>query len=179
MLNHVCLVLMLLIYAYAIYNVYTNYTDSNTSISSILKQEQCNDCVINSMVLMGIFTVIYEYIRNDLVSFVTIIFLLIGIYGLLMFDDTTQLHYIFSVIAFFSIIIFMINHTMKISNWVLSVILFIQICLSIFTITQTHILYGEIYLLANFCIFYLVLHFMPSQICTDEYLKEIDISDTV
>ena len=162
MLHHVCLVIMLLIYAYAIYSVYTNYTESNTSISSILKQENCNDCVMNSMVLMGIFTLIYEFIREDLISFVSILFLLIGIYGLLMFDDTTWLHNMYSCMAFFSIIIFMINHSMKtFSGWCLSFILFVQICLSFFTITQTQILYGEIYLLSNFCVFYLVLHFMP------------------
>ena len=124
MLHHVCLVIMLLIYAYAIYSVYTNYTESNTSISSILKQENCNDCVMNSMVLMGIFTLIYEFIREDLISFVSILFLLIGIYGLLMFDDTTWLH-------------------------------------NMFTLTQTQILYREIYLLSTFCVFYLALHFMP------------------
>jgi hypothetical protein len=174
MLNHLCLMMMLLIYSYAIYNVYTNYTENNKSISSILKEDECNDCVMNSMILMGFFTLIYEYIRDDWISFISILFLLLGIYGLLMFDDTTRLHYVYSCMVFLSIIIFMISHTIKTSDGVLSFILFVQICLSIFTITQTHLLYGEIYLLANFCVFYLVLHFIPANICINNYSKDVD-----
>lgn len=156
MLRHAVLLGMISTYAYTIYNVSTHFTLSDQSISSILKKEECN--VFELMMVMGFFAMWYEYIRKDLVSLISISGLLVGIYVLLIFDHTTLLHSIFCVIAFLSILIFMFHHSWKNGSAVFSLLSIIQVALSISVLFQTNILNGEIYLLVNFCIFYLVLH---------------------
>jgi hypothetical protein len=159
-LQHALLLSMLLVYCYAIYNVHYHFKISDGSISSILKDETCNECVFNTMTIMCLIAFLYENIRNDIVSIILISYLIIGIYGVLIFDFTTFMHYNFSFIVFISILLFMFYHSFKTNSSFLFLLFLLEIILSVLTIFNSEILYYEIYLLANFAIFYIFLHFL-------------------
>jgi len=159
-LQDVLLMSMILVYCYAIYNVNYHFKISDGSISSILKNETCNKCVFNSMTIMCLIAFVYENIRQDIVSIILISYLIIGIYGVLLFDFTTFIHYNFSFIAFISIVLFMFYHSIKTNSLFLFLLFFLEIILSFLTIFKCEILYYEIYLLINFAIFYIFLHFL-------------------
>jgi len=157
--KNILFIFMLLTYFYAIYNVCCYYEKSNKSISSIIKDENCNQSVFISMIIMGLLTLIYEITRHDAFSFFCIIFLLIGIYGVLLYDHYNQLHFVFCFIVFISILFFMYNHCLK-KEWILLfALLYIQEILSAIILLQSEIMNCEIYLLVNFAIFYIILHF--------------------
>jgi signal transduction histidine kinase len=157
-LQHALLLAMLLVYCYAIYNVHHHFTQSDDSISSILKDETCNECIFNTMTVMCMIAFIYENMRKDSISTVFISCLIIGIYGVILFDFTTTMHYYFSFIVFISILLFMLYHSFITKSLFLFVLFVFEIIVSILTLFHSEILYYEIYLLANFAIFYIYLH---------------------
>ena len=104
---------MLSLYLHTIYIVCNFYNSSNQSISSIIKNEDCNSQILKNMIYMGFFTLTYELYRNDIISFISILFLLIGIYGVILYDHTKYIHFFYCFIVFISIFIFMYNHSYK------------------------------------------------------------------
>jgi hypothetical protein len=48
------------------------------------------------MVLMGIATMLYEFERNDIYSQILVFLILIGIYFLLLYDETYKIHIFFA-----------------------------------------------------------------------------------
>lgn len=156
------LLFMCVTYMTAIYHVVIHYND-NGSISNIICNEKCNHTILLSMVLMGIGTLLYEYNRNDTWCFFFILWLLIGIYGVLNFDETTIPHYGFAVLVFCSIFGFMIYNCHKKKDFYLFFMLFFQILFLIFTFCSnffvSHIFYGEVFMIIQFAIFYFYLHF--------------------
>jgi hypothetical protein len=159
-IKHGLLLYMIGVYSYTIYNVYIHYESTDQSISSILKNEKCNSCVFNSMTRMCLTVLLYEWIRNDALSMRAVLLLIGGIYGILIFDYTRALHYVFCFAVFVSILVFMVHHTIKWNRPWLYVSLLLEIVLAIATISKTEILRNEIYLLANFAAFYVYLHFV-------------------
>jgi hypothetical protein len=159
-MRNLLFILMISIYIYTIYKVYCYYTLTDTSISSIIKNEDCNEIVFVNMIFMGIVTVFYESFRNDICSYLCICCILIGIYGVVIYDHTNTIHFVYSFIVFISILIFMCNHCYKKNDIILYFLLFIQQILCIFIFLQSNIMNCEIYLLANFAIFYIYLHFV-------------------
>jgi hypothetical protein len=159
-LKNVLFISMILIYMYVIYKVYTFYTITDGSISSIIKNEECNQVVFVNMILMGIVTLFYELLRYDIFSFISIYFLLIGIYGVIIYEHTYAIHFVYCFIVFISILVFMYNHCYKKNHTILYLLLYLQqiLCASIFL--QSNIMNCEIYLLANFAVFYIYLHFI-------------------
>jgi hypothetical protein len=158
-INHGLLLYMIGVYSYTIYNVCIHYKSTDQSISSILKNEKCNSCVFNSMTRMCLTVFLYEWIRNDAFSMRVVLLLIGGIYGVLMFDHTRAVHYLFCFAVFISILVFMIYHTMKWNSPWLYTSTLLEIVLAIATVSNnTEILRNEIYLLANFAAFYLYLH---------------------
>ena len=151
---------MILIYIYVIYNVYTYYSISDGSISSIIKNKDCNQVVFVNMFLMGIITIFYEFFRCDICSFISIFFLLIGIYGVIIYEHTIKIHYLYCFIVFISILVFMYNHCYKKNHIILYLLLCIQQILCLITFLQSNIINCEIYLLANFAVYYIYLHFI-------------------
>jgi hypothetical protein len=152
-------IFMLIIYIYVIYNVYNYYTINDGSISSILKNKDCNEVVFKNMTIMGITTIIYELLRCDIFSFFSIVAILIGIRGVLLYDHSNIIHFLYCFIVFIGILVFMFNHCYKKgNNIILYLSLYIQeiLCAAIFL--QTNIINCEIYLLANFAFFYIYLH---------------------
>lgn len=157
--QHFLFLLMIVIYSCVIYQVYSYYTINDESISSILKNTECNKSVFTSMAIMGAITVFYELLRGDVCSFVSIFFLLCGIYGVIIYDYTNIIHFFYCFIVFASILLFMYNHCLKLNYITLYLLLYIQeiLCAAIFL--EKNIMNCEIYLLLNFAIFYICLHF--------------------
>jgi hypothetical protein len=151
---------MIITYAYTIYSVYNYYKESDHSISSIIKERECNQKVFNGMFIMGFLTIIYELLRYDIISFISILLLLLGIYGVIIYDHTIFIHYIFCFIVFISILCFMYKHCYYKKNIFLFLLLYLQEVLCALIFLESNILNMEIYLLANFALFYLYLHFL-------------------
>ena len=101
-----CLLGMVGSYAVPIYAV-TNAYVGNLSISSLLKD---NALILQSMVVMGVFTLLYEWSRDNIASLLTIACLLGGLYGLLWFDESHWIHYLFGTIVIITINLFMWLH---------------------------------------------------------------------
>lgn len=156
------LLFMCITYTVAIYQVVLHYND-NGSISNIIGKEDCNTIILQSMVLMGVGTMLYECHRNENGCFFFIFCLLVGIYGVLFFDETTILHYGFANLVFFSIFGFMVYNCFTKRNFYLFCMLFLQILFSLFTFCShfyfSNIFYGEAFMIIQFAVFYLYLHF--------------------
>ena len=88
------------------------------TVSITLMNEKTNGIIFASMLSMGFFTIMYEIERKDIVSFVSILFLLIGIYGVILIEETQPIHYLFAFIAFISIQAFMFRNIT--SNYLLA-----------------------------------------------------------
>jgi hypothetical protein len=160
--KNLLLLAMMLIYMYVIYKVSSYYKyEIDGSISSIIKNEECSQVVFVNMILMGIVTLFYEVLRYDICSFISICFLLIGIYGVIIYDHSNTIHFVYCFIIFTSILVFMYNHCYKKSNkLILYLSLYLQQILCAAVFLQTNIMNCEIYLLANFAFFYIYLHFV-------------------
>ena len=158
----ILLIIMFICYIIPIKIVYNNYND-NYSISEMVTNENIKYNIFIWSILMGIFTVIYEFNRNYY-SLLIIIFLLIGIIGIIFTKVKKKFcyHHIFTFIVFSSINIFMIFHIYINSNNILFVLFLLQILLIILTIknVKSKIFYYECLLLLNFFIFYIYLHFL-------------------
>lgn len=164
---------MLNIYLFAILCVYDEcckLSNNAESISHILKK--CEGQVFILMILMGFLTCLYEYYINlcnkKIMPFCCIIFLLLGIYGLLIYNNDYIEHYFFAFISFCSIILYMTywfiynndnnlnkRKFIKIScllqylfSTILLLILFLNLSYNIFFI--------EGLILLNFAIFYII-----------------------
>lgn len=151
---------MIITYLYVIYKIYNYYTINDGSISSILENKHCNEVVFKNMTIMNILTICYELLRCDLISFFSIFFVVIGIYGVLLYEQTNNMHFVYCFIVFISILIFMYNHCCKKNHIILYLSLYTQQILCAVIFLQTNLINCEIYLLANFAFFYTYLHFI-------------------
>ena len=150
--------------------------------------------LIGCMSLMTIFTLLYEYQRdyyadtapepalatdtdavvcNKHISILSVVVILIGIFGVITVPETNELvHYTFAAAVFFSIVAFMVVHcnecksSLQFADYYsnLRIILYIQLLFLTITIigvlTNTHIFYIEVLFIVNFAIFYLYLHYI-------------------
>lgn len=99
--KNILLGLMLLAYLIPIVFIYLNYSKKNHSLSNLLGDKKCNSIIFYSMLVMGYFTLLYEIERNNIVSFILIFLLIIGIIGVLsVYEDKKKTLFI----CFFSII---------------------------------------------------------------------------
>lgn len=102
----------------------------------------------------------YEYQRKDKYSLIYIITLLIGIYGVLFYNEGYSIHYLFAFIVFISITIFMFHHCIKSCDkilYILSFMQFILLCITIWYI-DSDILLSETLFIINFAVYYIYLH---------------------
>lgn len=77
------------------------------TVSSTLANEKTNTIIFASMLSMGFFTIMYESGRKCWVSFMSILLLLIGIYGVILIEENEPIHYVFASMVFISILVFM------------------------------------------------------------------------
>jgi hypothetical protein len=156
------LLFMILCYIIPIYYVYNCYNENN-SVSNIICNEQSRNTILFFMVLMGVVTILYEIERNDIVSIILITFLLLCIYGLLLYNETNQIHYIFAGLTFITILSFMIWHScLKIYHKILfmPLLLCFGLLLSIIININGNIFNSEVLYILNFAFYYLYLHFI-------------------
>jgi hypothetical protein len=161
MIVNLLLFCMCICYCIPIIYVYSSY-DSNTSLSHIICNENITNVILYSTLVMSIFTIQYELLRNNIYSLASIIGLFIGIIGLLQYNTTTYLHYVFASIAFVSILGFMMIHCCTIDNRILHSIASIQIYLVLWIMItiREDIFYNEVLFLLLFALFYFYLHIL-------------------
>jgi len=141
--------------------IYCNYC-KNPSISNIITSDDCKYIILVGMIIMNIFTILYEIERKDNISLVIIIFLLLGIYGVIFIKEENNIHYVFAAIVFLAIISFMIKHfTCNKENDILFILVLLQSLLFIITLSNldNNIFFLEVFYIIIFAIFYIVLHF--------------------
>jgi membrane-bound ClpP family serine protease len=142
---------------------YHYQSEKNNSVSSVLNMPECQMPILLGMISMGTFTLWYEWERGSLLSFLTILSVLIGIYGVILIEENTVVHYVFGGLIFFGMILFMVIHCSK-SPTIFGSIFVIHIILSIILIIQcfcnTDIFVSEVALVMSFAIYYLYLHYV-------------------
>lgn len=172
-MSNFLLSMMLLSYSIPIIYVYRNYSYKNESVSSIITSDECQRLILVGMIIMGIFTVLYELNRNIVnicakrYSIISIFGVLIGIYGVILIKEEKVIHYIFASLVFLSIIGFMFTHCWyNFCNNFLNFSFYIQIVFTgilVFIMCKmcsicNNILFCEVFLILNFAIYYLYLH---------------------
>lgn len=163
MISNFLLVMMFLSYSIPISYIYRNYTYKNQSISSLIGSDECKRFILVGMIIMGTFTVLYELNRKCISSVISIIGVLIGIYGVILVKEDRNIHYVFAVLVFISIISFMgihcwFNFCDNFLNFSLYVqILFLGVLL-FSMVKDMNIFFCESFLIINFAIYYLYLH---------------------
>ena len=172
------LILILLSYNYPIYIVAKNCKKDTNSVSNIICNIE-NRKIILAFLMMGIFTLLYEYNRKDSVSFVLISILLISLIGLLNTIDYSICHLYFAMIAFISIYFFMVYNLVRIPNFILEISVIFQILIGIGLFIyllinnkikscaineeerkKLNLFIPELLLIINFGFFYLYLHYL-------------------
>jgi len=160
--KNVLLTFMILCYLLPIMFVCYYYT-SNNSVSNVICDNKCKHYILVFMFLMGIGTILYELERNDKYSQIIICLLLIGIYGLIYFNETYTIHYYFAFLVFIAILFFMIRHCYLTNfNLILMSSLYLEFFTLFYILTNINdnIFYGEIIYILNFAFYYLYLHFI-------------------
>jgi hypothetical protein len=154
---------MITTFLFLIVYIYFNYC-KNPSISNIITSDECKYIILIAMIVMNIFTILYEFERKDNISLLIIIFLLIGIYGVIFIKEENNIHYVFAAVVFLAIISFMIKHFLcnkKKENDILFILLLLQSMLFIITLSNlnNNIFFLEVFYIITFAVFYIVLHF--------------------
>ncbi len=189
----ILLFLMFAAYALPITFVYSKYQNSAThSISSIITSQepfisiadnnvpppiyaiQTRHFLAACMLLMACFTILYEYQRcmnSQWWSFVAIIVLLIGIFGVIFIPEDNPFHYVFGGAVFFAMLAFMVGHTAAAAAAeTLRIVLYAQILFMILTVIGlfqgSPIFIAEALFILNFAVFYVYLHFSYTRLRT-------------
>ena len=161
--HNILLLCMITTFLFLVVYIYCNYC-KNPSISNIITRDDCKYIILVGMIIMNIFTILYEIERKDDSSLVIIIFLLIGIYGVIFIKEENNLHYVFAAVVFLAIMSFMIKHFIfckKKENDILFILLLLQSLLFIITLSNldNNIFLLEVFYIITFAVFYIVLHF--------------------
>lgn len=154
------LLMMLLSYSIPISYVCYYSSKENNSVSSVIGSEQCQRYILVGMIIMGVFTVLYELNRGCNLSLCFIVVILVGIYGVILVKENDNIHYLFATMVFIGILCFMGKNT---KCDFLRLLLYFQAVLSIFLLVcfkrNIEIFLFEVLLIVNFALFYLFLHF--------------------
>jgi hypothetical protein len=175
-MNSFWLMAMLISYSVCIFTIVGDGGNSApATISSKLSNTETNTIILISMLFMGGFTLLYERERKDNISFLAMIFLLVGIYGVITIEETKRIHYVYAAIAFISILVFMFRNIVMDAydlilffgiNSIIFSILFVLISKYFFLgekntvwMFECELLFLEILFLIFFTLFYFSLHF--------------------
>ena len=162
--HNILLLCMITTFLFLVAYIYCNYC-KNPSISNIITSDDCKYIILLGIIVMNIFTILYEIERKDNISLLIIIFLLIGIYGVIFIKEENNFHYIFAAVVFLAIISFMIKHFLynkkNNKNKILFILLLLQSLLFIITLSNldNNIFFLEVFYIITFAVFYIVLHF--------------------
>jgi hypothetical protein len=154
---------MLITYSIPILYIYYHYAN-HPSISAIICSNECQLIILVGMIVMGMLTLLYERTRGDTISMYIILCLLVGIYGVILINETNPIHYGFAGLVFVSILGFMVHHTQKCPSNGLRMLLLIAAYFAITTIVffNESIFLTEALFIGTFAVYYLSLHFMES-----------------
>lgn len=155
--KNILLFLMLIAYSIPISYV-CFYYNCNCSISHIISD---NIIIFVFMIFMGFFTILYEIERNDFYSLFFISLLLIGIYGVILYNNNHSYHYYFACLSFISILFFMIYNSFVIYDSFLFLLLLLQcilLLLLFFNYNHGDFIHIESVYIFLFAIFYIYLH---------------------
>jgi hypothetical protein len=161
--NNILLLCMITTFIFLVAYIYCNYC-KNPSISNIITSDDCKYIILVGMIIMNIFTILYEIERKDDISLVIIIFLLLGVYGVIFIKEENNIHFVFAAVVFLAILSFMIKHFIcnnKKENDILFILLSLQSLLFIITLSNldNNIFFLEVFYIITFAVFYIVLHF--------------------
>ena len=168
MIKHYLLAFMISCYLIPIYYVYSSYNENN-SVCNIICKEEATNIIFGSMSFMGGGALLYEIERGDIYSFLLILTMLLGIFGLIMINESNKLHYVFVFIVFISIYSFMGWHRYIVGHHIaLSLSMFIQTIVAIillyFFIVNFNMAWDmfflEVFYILNYAFFYIFLHFI-------------------
>jgi hypothetical protein len=155
---------MIIFYIIPICYVY-KFNNNSSSVSNIICNKNNKNTIIFFMGCMGIATMLYEIERNDLVSTISILFLLLCIYGVLLNNEKSKLHYIFAMGAFINIFIFMTwQFYLTKYNIILGWCLLSCFCLLLLFIIKINknLFYNEVLYIIIFAFYYMYLHYLTS-----------------
>jgi hypothetical protein len=160
--HNILLLCMITTFLFLVAYIYCNYC-KNPSISNVITSDSCKYIILVGIIIMNIFTILYELERKDDISLLIIIFLLIGIYGVIFIKEENNIHYVFAGIVFLAIISFMVKHFTcnNKGNDILFILVFLQALLFIITLSNlnNNIFFIEVFYIITFAVFYIVLHF--------------------
>ena len=153
------ILLFLMIIAYSIPISYVCfYYNCNCSITHIISD---NIVIFVFMIFMGLFTILYEIERNDFYSLFFISLLLIGIYGVILYNSNHSFHYYFAYLCFISMLLFMIYNSFVIYDSFLFLLLLLECILLILLFIKYNndeFIHIESVYITLFAIFYIYLH---------------------
>jgi hypothetical protein len=160
MLKHILLIAMFISYSIPIIYVYHQF-EIDTTLSDIICDDSCKYNILFYMMIMGIFTILYEIQRNDIESIFYISIILITIYGLLQNGVETIMHFVFAIFCLLCIFCFMVHHSYKTNSIFLIFLTIISywIILYMTIFIQTDIIISECLYILCFGLFYIYLHF--------------------
>lgn len=154
---------MLLCYLSPILYVYSNRQNEET-VSNVICDKKCKHMILSCFLGMSGFTILYEshrIPRSDSTK-ACMIALLISIFGVIMTKDTDLFHTFAATITFTSIFCFICIQSYLTKNRALWFLLGVQFAVSCYTIwyykTIEMLFIGEVGMIMNFAIFYLLLH---------------------
>ncbi len=165
LLSNILLVAVILSYSNPIKKVIENYND-NYSISEIITRDDTKYDIAYGFIFMSFFTLLYEYLRNDIISISIILLLLIGIFGVIFTTEYKYcifcMHTLFALISFGSIISYMIYHIKKRNSNILKIFLILQLFILVLCLSnlKSKIFFYQSLLLLIFSLTYLYLHYL-------------------
>ena len=129
LLKNILLILILTTYFYGIYNITLYCDDNEPSISEVLNKSEVQLNIILITIVFSLLNIFYESLRNNKITFITNLIVILGIFGLLFVNNKIQpYHDIFAFITFIFMFIFM---TLSVKNWVCYYIVCVQVFISI------------------------------------------------
>lgn len=165
LISNFLLTSMIICYANPILIVYQNYENS-FSISQIINHEKNKKTIIIYVLIFSFLTLLYELNRNNKISFVIILFLLFGLFGVSITKENRKnlicWHNFFAICVFLSIYFFILYYTIIKSSIFLSILFIIQNIISLICLKNINNkkFWCETFLLLNFSIIYIYLHFI-------------------
>jgi hypothetical protein len=165
--RHFWLSIMGCTYVFPIYLMYSVVSYTNSSISKLFAT---SFLVVGCLIVMGISTVIYELVaRENTFVIGSILFMLFGLIGIFKYDETLNIHFLYAIMAFASMLSFTVLHVLHFSTdvclIVLSTVQSIAFLFMIYVLTVHRTLIDDIFGMAEivfiiaFNIAYLYVHF--------------------
>ena len=161
MSKNILLFLIVLSYLYPLYYIFIKY-NSQTSVSSILCNEECRKIISKCMLIMCLFLLFYELKRYKIYSLVSIIGIILCINILINTNEGNVIHFYSATLCIIFMVVFMfINFGKSFSLKFLFALQLLFILILFFDlIIGNKIFMSECLVFATFGIYFFLLHFI-------------------